>query len=361
MGYGDNRYGSDEYRNRGSFDRGRDGDRGEQGRWDRERSSYGSWGSERDHEGGDWRRGREGGDWGRGRGDEDRGFIERAGERVRSWFGDDDDDRHGRGHERGRDRSDERSMSGRESFGAGFGNQRGWRDERWDRDFGPAEGSDLGAQSERSRGGGGGSWRDRSIGGGAGGYDATLRGSSGRGSGGRGSAEADRMGGYDGGFSGSYGGLHDPHYSEWRQRQIEELDRDYEEYRRENQSRFEEEFGGWRQKRQSQRQLMGRVTGQMEVVGSDGQPLGTVDKVAGDRIILTKRDAGGIHHSIPCSWVETVDDKVTVNKSSEEAVRQWKSEDNNRALFERENQGQRGPHVLNRSFSGTYEGEDDKG
>ena len=30
--------------------------------------------------------------------------------------------------------------------------------------------------------------------------------------------------------------LHDPHYSEWRRRQIDALDRDYDEYRRENQS-----------------------------------------------------------------------------------------------------------------------------
>ena len=36
--------------------------------------------------------------------------------------------------------------------------------------------------------------------------------------------------------------LHDPHYSEWRRRQIDALDRDYDEYRRENQNRFENEF-----------------------------------------------------------------------------------------------------------------------
>jgi hypothetical protein len=150
---------------------------------------------------------------------------------------------------------------------------------------------------------------------------------------------------------------HDRHYSEWRQRQIEELDRDYHEYRQEHQSRFENEFGGWRQKRQSQRQLMGRVTEHMEVLGSDGQHIGTVDKVRGDRIILTKNDenAGGIHHSIPCSWVETVEDKVTVNKSAAEAMAAWTNEDQNRALFERSDQGSDGPHILNRSFSNTYD------
>jgi hypothetical protein len=150
---------------------------------------------------------------------------------------------------------------------------------------------------------------------------------------------------------------HDHHYSEWRNRQIEELDRDYHEYRQEHQSKFEQEFGGWRQKRQSQRQLMGRVTEHMEVLGSDGQHIGTVDKVRGDRIILTKNDenAGGIHHSIPCSWVETVEDKVTVNKSAAEAMAAWTNEDQNRALFERSDQGSDGPHILNRSFSNTYD------
>jgi hypothetical protein len=164
--------------------------------------------------------------------------------------------------------------------------------------------------------------------------------------------------------SGGFGGgqsHHDPHYSEWRQRQIHELDRDYDEYRREHQSKFEQEFGGWRQKRQTQRQHMGRVTEHMTVVGSDGEHIGTVDAVKGDRIILTKNDeaAGGRHHSIPCSWIESVDDKVTVNKTADEAMRAWKDEENNRqesrALFERDDQGSEGPHVLNRSFSGTYD------
>jgi len=153
------------------------------------------------------------------------------------------------------------------------------------------------------------------------------------------------------------GGMHDHHYSEWRERQISQLDRDYDEYRREHQSKFEQEFHGWREKRQGQRQSIRKAAPQMEVIGSDGQHIGTVDKVAGDRIILTKNDenAGGHHHSIPCSWIETVDERVTVNKSAEEAMNAWRDEEHNRALFEREDQGSDGPHMLNRSFSGTYD------
>ena len=152
---------------------------------------------------------------------------------------------------------------------------------------------------------------------------------------------------------------YDPHYQQWRQSQIESLDRDYDEYRQENASRFESEFGSWREKRGQQRQSMGRVTEHMEVVGSDGQHVGTVDKVRDGRIVLTKSDpsAGGHHHSIPCGWLESVDDKVTLNKSAEEAMQAWRDEEANRALFEREDRGSNGPHILGRSFSGTYRDE----
>jgi hypothetical protein len=80
---------------------------------------------------------------------------------------------------------------------------------------------------------------------------------------------------------GFFGGVrersHDPHYAEWRNRQIEQLDRDYDEYRRENQARFDKEFGAWRERRGEQRRAIGRVTEQMEVIGSDGAHVGTVD------------------------------------------------------------------------------------
>ncbi|MBA3678280.1 MAG: DUF2171 domain-containing protein [Sphingosinicella sp.] len=185
-----------------------------------------------------------------------------------------------------------------------------------------------------------------------GGYGIGASGSAG--SSARYAGQADQSGGRSGGARG--GDLHDPHYSEWRNRQIQSLDSDYDEYRREHQSKFEQDFGNWRSRRGEQRQSMSKVTEQMEVIGSDGEKIGTVDKVRGDRIVLTKNDenAGGHHHSIPCSWVEKVEDKVIVNKSQEEAMNAWRDEERNRALFEREDSGSSGPHVLNRSFSGTY-------
>jgi hypothetical protein len=97
----------------------------------------------------------------------------------------------------------------------------------------------------------------------------------------------------------------------------------------------------------------------MEVLGSDGEHVGTVDKVRGDRILLTKSDgdAGGHHHSIPSRWIATVDDKVTLRKTASEAQSHWKDEERSGALFGSErddNQSWRTDHNLNRSFSGTY-------
>lgn len=152
---------------------------------------------------------------------------------------------------------------------------------------------------------------------------------------------------------------HDPHYAQWRQQQIAALDNDYQEYAQENATRFEQEFGSWREKRGQQRQSMGRVTEHMDVVGSDDSHVGTVDKVKDGRIILTRSDpnAGGHHHSIPCGWLESVDDKVRLNRTAEEAMKAWRDEETSRALFEDRDSGSDGPHILDRAFSGTYRDE----
>jgi hypothetical protein len=150
---------------------------------------------------------------------------------------------------------------------------------------------------------------------------------------------------------------HDPHYRSWRDRHMGDLDRDYDDYRRENQSRFENDFTNWRQKRQHKRGLLGQIREHMEVVGDDGKHVGTVDKTAGDRIILTKSDSdsGGTHHSLSCSDIERVEgDKVILDCSADEAKNHWRDESRSRALFEREDQGEMGPRNLNRSFEGTY-------
>jgi hypothetical protein len=150
---------------------------------------------------------------------------------------------------------------------------------------------------------------------------------------------------------------YDPGYRSWRDRQMEAFDRDYDEYRRENQGRFDSEFGQWRQQREGQRGLLTQVQEHQEVVGSDGAHIGTVDHVRGDRIRLIKSDeaAGGHHHSIPSSWIRSVDDKVTIGKTAEQAKQHWRDEDRNGGgSFSGRDDEDRNRTNLNRSFSGTY-------
>lgn len=66
----------------------------------------------------------------------------------------------------------------------------------------------------------------------------------------------------------------------------------------------------------------------MEVLGADGQHVGTVDCLKGaDRIVLTKSDpkSGGQHHVIPADWVDKVDEKVRLKKSAKDAMAQWQA------------------------------------
>lgn len=174
-----------------------------------------------------------------------------------------------------------------------------------------------------------------------------------------GDEDAERRREYDARYDQRYDRDRDSDYGSWRQGQIAALDRDYDEYRSENRSKFNSEFSNWRTERQGQRSSLQLVSEHMDVVGSDGSHVGTVDKVRGDRIVLTKsdQDAGGRHHSIPSRWIETVDDKVTLRKTADEAKSEWRDEERNQALFGEDRNrdaDDRGTHMLNRSFSGTY-------
>ena len=69
-----------------------------------------------------------------------------------------------------------------------------------------------------------------------------------------------------------------------------------------------------------------QIREQMEVVGSDGQHVGTVDRVENDKIKLTRKDpeAEGQHHYIPIDWVDSVEqNEVRLNKMSGEAQAEW--------------------------------------
>ena len=309
---------------------------------------------------------------------DERGFFDRAGDEISSWFGDEDaerrrredrmrDEREGRfsgqrhDHDRDRGRRDwfeTRGMNERGGFGERDYN-RSWRSELsgpgnrerdWDRErergYRPMTGDYGRAEHESGQffaaSGVGRSERDRDF--------ERSQGPWGRDE----YRNTSRAGTSDWTDRSRH---EDPHYRSWRDRQMSELDRDYDDYRREHQSRFESEFGSWRERRQQKRGLLGTIREHMEVVGNDDQHVGTVDKVAGDRISLTKSDpeSGGVHHSLSCSDIDRVDgDRVILDCSADQARKAWRDESRSRALFEREDQGEMGPRVLDRSFEGTY-------
>lgn len=58
------------------------------------------------------------------------------------------------------------------------------------------------------------------------------------------------------------------------------------------------------------------------VCSKDGQ-FAVVDHMEGTSSIKLKKDERGNHHFIPLSWVTTVDNKVHVDRTGDEAMRQW--------------------------------------
>lgn len=69
--------------------------------------------------------------------------------------------------------------------------------------------------------------------------------------------------------------------------------------------------------------LAAQIKEQMPVVGSDNQPVATVDHLdPGNTIKLTK-DAQGQHHWIPLAWVQRVDAQVHLNRPARQARQEW--------------------------------------
>ena len=306
----------------------------------------------------------------------ERGFFDRAGDEISSWFGDEEAER--------RREQDDRSNGGARG-------ERGWRGQEHarnkDRDhdggglfgMGSRRNEDEGRgdssrfQSHRSNGADSPDYgaKDQAQGGERNQY-RPYAGDYGRSSAERGERSDAGAGSSMSGaraIAAAYGAgqdrsptqSHDPHYAEWRQRQIDQLDADYEDYRREHQSKFDNDFSGWRGQRQSKRQMLGQVREHMEVFGSDEQSVGVVDKVQGDRIILTKDSQGGVHKSLGCTAIDRIEgDRLMLAHPADEAKRQLVEE---RSFEERNTRDQRdqngpggsnGPHNLERSFSGTY-------
>jgi hypothetical protein len=223
--------------------------------------------------------------------DEDRGFLERAGDEIRSWFSDDEDDRRfGREQERGSwDRDPDQGRGGMQRSSWESDRNRGGSS--WDRErsggsrpdyedrgsFGGMSqggmGRSVGWDRDQSRGGyspsRGGSGmsssdRDRSRRGGFGGYrdESDFRGQHRRdhpqswSEANQGENESLGFGEYRGTLGGfgnqTFGSSEHDHYRNWRDREMAKLDRDYDDYCREREHQFNQDFDSWRRSRQGQ-------------------------------------------------------------------------------------------------------------
>jgi hypothetical protein len=273
-------------------------------RWDERGTGYGAddnrdrWGDD-DRERSSWRSGGQGTSE---RADE-RGFFQRAGDEIRSWF-EDDDRAPGRDYERGNygsrsswDRDDYNrsgSSGGGWSGGSSFDRPAGYSNRDRERSYGRTGRGGSGYSNEdrssfggMAQGGQYGRWssdRDRGYGSSRGGgswnlsSDRNRFGSSRRDFGGfrsegdfRGQRHRDHPQSWGeanrgeneslgyGEYSGSLGGFgnqtvgiseHD-HYRNWRDRQMSQLDNDYAEYCREREQQFNQDFDSWRRSRQA--------------------------------------------------------------------------------------------------------------
>lgn len=72
-----------------------------------------------------------------------------------------------------------------------------------------------------------------------------------------------------------------------------------------------------------------KIRDDQPVVGSDGEPVGTVDAVEGDRIKLALHDAParGRHHYVPLTAIANVDHSVRLSQPAAEVIRTWQDDD----------------------------------
>jgi len=69
----------------------------------------------------------------------------------------------------------------------------------------------------------------------------------------------------------------------------------------------------------------GLINPGMPVVDADDADCGVVDHLEGRDLIKLRKDDRGQHHYIPLTWVQAVDDKVHLDRSGDQARREWKT------------------------------------
>lgn len=63
----------------------------------------------------------------------------------------------------------------------------------------------------------------------------------------------------------------------------------------------------------------------MPVCSADGQ-FAVVDHLEGADSVKLKKDESGVHHFIPLDWITRVDDKVYIDKSTDQIMQEWRPE-----------------------------------
>ena len=269
---------------------------------------------------------------------DDRGFIDRAGDEVRSWFGDD--------RAEARREMDERYGHA----GDGYRNQHfdfertrsvneGYRRPYTSRDL---DLSRIGSDGDR---------RD----------DIYGRRYEGRAPQQARNFERSEAYDYDRGYTQNRFGraqtqdefTGDRDYQEWRNRQIDALDNDYREWRQENQQRFDSEFSQWRDTRSSKRQQISSLSEGTTVVGSDGETVGTIQSIRGDRIIVKGEGETDTLNVFSCREFDRVEnDQVMLNVDQNEIRRRSRSGefDSDRNYSD----GVQGSRMTNRSLADNY-------
>ena len=78
---------------------------------------------------------------------------------------------------------------------------------------------------------------------------------------------------------------------------------------------------GWDHSTRDEGLLLASIREHMEVVGSDGAHVGTVDAIEGARVKFTRKDPDehGIHHYLKGDFVAQVADRVILTIPAEEA------------------------------------------
>jgi len=67
-----------------------------------------------------------------------------------------------------------------------------------------------------------------------------------------------------------------------------------------------------------------RIRNGLAVIAADGEPIGAVDALDGDRLKLTRKDStDDAHHYIPLAWVARIEERIHLNRSGAEVRASW--------------------------------------